>query len=100
LKAVEEIHPVKYLDHLLQLNLLLVLFNGVNPLLEASRNTSGLSYLKLIEKKPGFLINFNVPLIKTASKESFYNLGVIPCQPSLTSTNPRLQRGTAGFVAD
>jgi hypothetical protein len=63
-----QIHPVKYLDHLLQLNLLLALFHRVNPVWEAFRNTSGLSHLKLKEKRPGFPINFNVPLIKNDIK--------------------------------
>ncbi|MBU4444508.1 GxxExxY protein [bacterium] len=64
LKAVDEIHPVKYFDRLCQQNLLLALFHGVNPLWGAQI----LSHLKLTDKRLGFLINFNVLLIKKGIK--------------------------------
>jgi GxxExxY protein len=44
-----------------------------NPVWEAQL----LSYLKLTGKRIGFLINFNVPIVKNGIKELFYSFGVL-----------------------
>ena len=45
----------------------------MNPVWEAQI----LSHLKLNGKRLGFIVNFNLPLIKAASRELYYNLSAL-----------------------